>query len=80
MIHVFFPIVVPYEVTIYTGDVENAGCDCDVSLKLFGTTGSSSEHVIKKQEGNFERAAIDPFQVFLRVSLIELCSSSSLSL
>jgi len=54
--------VIPYEVTIYTGDVENAGCDCDVSLKLFGTTGSSSEHVIKKEEGHFERASIDMFR------------------
>jgi hypothetical protein len=55
-------LVIPYEVTIYTGDIEGAGCDCDVSLKLFGTTGSSSEHIIKKDEGNFERASIDPFQ------------------
>ena len=60
--------MVPYELTIYTGDVEHAGCDCDVSLKLFGTNGSSSEHVIKKQEGNFERAAIDAFQVRLLAS------------
>jgi hypothetical protein len=42
--------------------MEDAGCDCDVSLKLFGTTGSSSEHVIRKDEGNFERGSIDPFQ------------------
>jgi hypothetical protein len=42
--------------------LDGAGCDCDVSLKLFGTTGSSSEHVIKKEEGNFERASIDAFQ------------------
>ncbi len=58
----FSYIVIPYEVTIYTGDTENAGCDCDVSLKLFGTTGSSSEHVIRKDEGNFERGSIDAFQ------------------
>jgi len=57
-----FYIVIPYEVTIYTGDTENAGCDCDVSLKLFGTTGASSEHVIRKDEGNFERGSIDAFQ------------------
>lgn len=42
--------------------MENAGCDCDVSLKLFGTNGSSSEHVIRKDEGNFERGTIDRFQ------------------
>jgi hypothetical protein len=55
--------VIPYEVTIYTGDVEHAGCDCDVGLKLFGTSGAPSEHVIKKHEGMFERGSIDPFQV-----------------
>jgi hypothetical protein len=31
-------------------------------LKLFGATGSSSDHVIQKDEGNFERAAIDVFR------------------
>ena len=55
-------LVIPYEVTIYTGDVEDAGCDCDVNLKLFGTSGSSAEHIIKKEEGNFERGAIDSFR------------------
>jgi hypothetical protein len=56
-------LVIPYEVAMYTGDVNEAGCDCDVSLKLFGTDGSSSEHLIKKADGNFERASIDRFQV-----------------
>jgi hypothetical protein len=61
--YIFFCcLVIPYEVTIYTGDEENAGCDCDVSLKLFGTNGSSSEHIIRKDEGNFERGSIDAFQ------------------
>ncbi|CAF1383479.1 unnamed protein product [Adineta steineri] len=58
----FICIVIPYEVTFSTGDLESAGCDCDVSLKLFGTTGSSSEHIIRKEERNFERGSIDPFQ------------------
>ncbi|CAF4587849.1 unnamed protein product [Rotaria sp. Silwood1] len=57
-----FRPLIPYEITIYTGDIENAGCDCDVSLKLFGTEGSSSDHVIKKEEGDFERGSINPFR------------------
>ncbi|CAF2355156.1 unnamed protein product [Rotaria sp. Silwood2] len=57
-----FRPLIPYEITIYTGDIEHAGCDCDVSLKLFSTTGSSSEHVIKKNEGDFERGSINPFR------------------
>ena len=60
-----FRVVIPYEVTIYTGDVEHAGCDCDVGLKLFGVNGSSSEHIIRKDEGNFERGKIDRFQIEL---------------
>ena len=58
----FFDLVIPYEVTFRTGDLDEAGCDGDVSLKLFGDQGSSSEHVIRKDEGNFERAAIDTFR------------------
>ncbi|CAF2130421.1 unnamed protein product [Rotaria magnacalcarata] len=54
--------LIPYVVNIHTGHVATAGCDCDVSLKLFGTTGSSSEHIFRKHEGNFERSAIDIFQ------------------
>ncbi|CAM4967373.1 unnamed protein product [Rotaria socialis] len=54
--------LIPYVVNIHTGHIQTAGCDCDVSLKLFGTTGSSSEHIFKKREGNFERSAIDIFQ------------------
>ena len=51
--------MITYELSIQTGDVEEAGTDCDVSLKLFGTEGSSSDFLIKKQEGYFERGAID---------------------
>ncbi|CAF2821092.1 unnamed protein product [Rotaria sp. Silwood2] len=54
--------LIPYFVRIYTGHIEHAGSQCDVSLKLFGTIGSSSEHIIRKHEGSFERSAIDVFQ------------------
>ncbi|CAF3090427.1 unnamed protein product [Rotaria sp. Silwood2] len=47
---------------IYTGHIEHAGCDCDVSLKLFGTLGSSSECMIKNHGDAFEQSAIDAFQ------------------
>ncbi|CAF4496641.1 unnamed protein product, partial [Rotaria sp. Silwood2] len=52
----------PYVVKIHTGHMEHAGCDCDVSLRLFGTVRSSSECILRKNEENFERAAIDVFQ------------------
>ena len=58
----FFALVIPYELTFRTGNIDEAGCDGDVSLKLFGDNGSSSEHIIRKDEGNFERGAIDTFR------------------
>ncbi|CAF1005020.1 unnamed protein product [Rotaria sordida] len=57
-----FHQLIPYVGRIYTGHMEQAGSDCDVCLKLFGTIGSSSEHIIRKNQGNFERSAIDAFQ------------------
>ncbi|CAF4159549.1 unnamed protein product, partial [Rotaria sordida] len=54
--------LIPYVGRIYTGHMEQGGSDCDVCLKLFGTIGSSSEHIIRKNEGYFERLAIDIFQ------------------
>ncbi|CAF4174681.1 unnamed protein product, partial [Rotaria sordida] len=57
-----FHQLIPYVGRIYTGHMEQAGSDCDVCLKLFGTIGSSSEHIIRKNEGYFERLAIDIFQ------------------
>ncbi|CAF0916712.1 unnamed protein product [Rotaria sordida] len=54
--------LLPYVVKIYTGHMDNAGCDCDVSLRLFGMLGSSSEYMIRKQGGNFEQSAVDMFQ------------------
>lgn len=56
-----FRPLVPYEVTIITGDTDTAGTDCDVTLKLFGTEGSSADHVVRKEEGMFERGTIDRF-------------------
>lgn len=47
---------------MYTADVENATCDCDVSLKLFGINHSSTDIIFKKQKGNFQKSVIDSFQ------------------
>lgn len=62
LIRFTFCLVIPYELTVHTGDIDDAGCDGDVSLKLFGDKGSSSDHIIRKDEGNFERGAIDIFR------------------
>ena len=41
----FITVVVPYEVTFYTGDVNKAGTDANVKLTVFGDGGSSTEQV-----------------------------------
>ncbi|CAF3698383.1 unnamed protein product [Rotaria sp. Silwood1] len=68
---------IPYAITIYTGHMENAGCDCDISLRLFGTKCSSSEYLIRKQKGFFERSSIDVFHYELEDvgKLTKLCVS-----
>ncbi|CAF4924741.1 unnamed protein product, partial [Rotaria sp. Silwood1] len=58
----FYFILIPYLVKINTGNIENADIDCDICLKLFGTIDSSSEHIIKQDQGYFERSTINVFQ------------------
>ncbi|CAF5154015.1 unnamed protein product [Rotaria sp. Silwood1] len=58
-----FHSLIPYLVKINTENIENADIDCDICLKLFGTIDSSSEHIIKKDQGYFQRSTINVFQV-----------------
>lgn len=49
--------MVPYTLSIQTGDVAKAGTDSSVTLKFFGTKGTSSEIFVEKMEDRFERAS-----------------------
>lgn len=50
---------VPYEITVYTGDVKSAGTDSAISLTLFGSEGTTPEFVLDKDESRFERGGVD---------------------
>ena len=55
--------MLPYEVTVTTGDVLNAGTDADVFLQLYGEDGKSQEIKLRNRTDNFERKAVDKFKV-----------------
>ena len=49
--------------TFYTGDVDEAGTDSQVFIKVFGVKGSSSEIYVDKMSERFERGMIDLVKV-----------------
>jgi hypothetical protein len=51
--------VVPYEVTITTGDVPEAGTDATLYMKVFGANGATSEVLLDKLSERFERGRSD---------------------
>ncbi|XP_063722696.1 lipoxygenase homology domain-containing protein 1-like isoform X2 [Symsagittifera roscoffensis] len=52
-----------FELSVQTGDLENAGTDCRVCLVLFGLNGTSAPIYLKKDEDTLERASMDIHQV-----------------
>jgi hypothetical protein len=50
-----------YEVTVVTGDIENAGTGADVCITLFGANGDSGEVPLENARNNFERGQKDGF-------------------
>ncbi|XP_063957148.1 lipoxygenase homology domain-containing protein 1-like [Lytechinus pictus] len=50
---------ITYELVLFTGDVQNAGTDAQVSLTVFGTNGSSNEIFLDKNGDRFERGRED---------------------
>lgn len=56
---------IPYSISIYTGDLANAGTDSNITLKFFGSKNSSSDIFIQKMENRFERASLDTMVIEL---------------
>ena len=56
---------VPYEISIYTGDVKSAGTDAKVSMTVFGAQGTTPDIVLEKDESRFERNAMDVIKMDL---------------
>lgn len=55
----------PYQFTIHTGDVQNAGTDSKIFVTLFGSKGKTPEIPLEKNEDRFERAKVDVIPVGL---------------
>ena len=54
---------IPYEVTVYTGDVRGAGTNANVFLVMYGENGKSDRFDLRNKSDNFERAQVDKFKV-----------------
>uniref|UniRef100_A0A8C4ECX3 Lipoxygenase homology PLAT domains 1a n=1 Tax=Dicentrarchus labrax TaxID=13489 RepID=A0A8C4ECX3_DICLA len=52
-----------YEVTVVTGDVQNAGTDTLIYMSVFGANGSTEEMLLQKNEDRFERGQEDTFNM-----------------
>ena len=56
-------VEIPYEVTVYTGDVRGAGTNANVFLVMYGENGKSDRFDLGNKSDNFERAQVDKFKV-----------------
>ncbi|XP_057675206.1 lipoxygenase homology domain-containing protein 1-like isoform X2 [Corythoichthys intestinalis] len=52
-----------YEVTVVTGDIQNAGTDTNIFMTVFGANGSTEEMLLQKNEDRFERGQEDTFNM-----------------
>lgn len=57
--------LVPYEVTVTTGDVPEAGTDAKIFITVFGTKGSTAPTELEKNEDRFERTHTDTIKMEL---------------
>lgn len=54
---------VPYEVTVVTGDALEAGTDAGIYMIVYGSTGSTQEVILEKQNDRYERGQTDRIKV-----------------
>ena len=57
--------MLPYEITVTTGDKLNGGTDANVMIQLYGEDGKSETIQLRNKTDNFERNAVDKFKVSL---------------
>ena len=55
--------MIPYEVTVWTGDVRGAGTNADVFLQMYGDDGKTEEYILRDKTDRFERGQVDKFKV-----------------
>ncbi|KAL4225451.1 Lipoxygenase y domain-containing protein 1 [Mactra antiquata] len=54
---------IPYEVTIWTGDVSSAGTDANVFLQMYGLNGKTESYNLRNKTDNFEQGMCDKFKI-----------------
>ncbi|CAF1287745.1 unnamed protein product [Rotaria sordida] len=55
--------VIPYEVTVFTGDKSGARTDADVFIQMYGLNGKTEEIILKNKSDLFERKSVDKFKI-----------------
>ena len=54
---------IPYEITVWTGDIQGAGTDANVSIQMYGESGKSVEYKLRNKTDNFQQCEVDKFKV-----------------
>ena len=54
---------IPYEITVWTGDVHGAGTDSNVFIQMYGEGGKTEEYMLRNCTDNFEQGQVDKFKV-----------------
>lgn len=54
---------IPFNMTIYTGDVKNAGTDSEIKFSLVGDSGETRDMILDKADDRFERNSIDTIHI-----------------
>jgi len=64
---------IPYEITVWTGNVRGAGTDSNVFIQMYGEGGKTEEYVLRNRTNNFEQGEVDKFKVTV------ICNQESVS-
>ena len=54
---------IPYEITMWTGDVSGGGTDANVFIQMYGEGGKTEEYSLRNKTDNFEKGQMDKFKV-----------------
>ena len=54
----FLLIVIPYEITVFTGNKPGAGTDAKVFIQMYGLNGKTEELILKSKSDSFEKNAV----------------------
>jgi hypothetical protein len=57
-------LVIPYEITVFTGDKFGAGTDAKVFIQMYGLNGKTEELPLKSKSDTFEQKAVGIYLYF----------------